>query len=68
MDTETPGTWLSPEALAELLGVPLGTVYRWNSEGTGPRRHRIGKHVRYARKDVDSWMACHAEAEGRYSR
>jgi predicted DNA-binding transcriptional regulator AlpA len=30
-------------------------VYRWNSDGTGPRRLKIGKHVRYRLVDVEAW-------------
>lgn len=44
-----------PQWLADYLGVPLATVYQWNSRGTGPKRIRIGKHVRYRRADVDAW-------------
>lgn len=46
----------SPEGLAEYLGVPLKTVYRWNSEGTGPRVRRVGRHCRYLGPDVDEWL------------
>jgi predicted DNA-binding transcriptional regulator AlpA len=35
--------------------VPVSTVYRWNSDGTGPRRLKIGKHVRYRLVDVEAW-------------
>ncbi len=48
---------LSPEDLARREQVPLATVYRWNSEGTGPRRLRLGKHVRYRLSDVEAWEA-----------
>ncbi len=47
---------LTPQELAAFLAVPVATVYRWNSEGTGPRRVRVGKHVRFRRADVDSWI------------
>jgi predicted DNA-binding transcriptional regulator AlpA len=46
---------LSPEDLARREGVPVSTVYRWNSDGTGPRRLKIGKHVRYRLVDVEAW-------------
>jgi predicted DNA-binding transcriptional regulator AlpA len=39
--------YLSPEDLAKRYKIPMATVYRWNSEFTGPRRLRLGKHVRY---------------------
>ena len=47
---------LTPQQLAAFLTVPVATVYRWNSEGTGPRRVRVGKHVRFRRADVDAWI------------
>ena len=47
---------LSPDELAEYLGVPVGTVYRWNHTGDGPTRSRVGRHVRYAPADVESWL------------
>lgn len=47
---------LTPSDLADLCGVPLGTVYRWNAAGTGPQVLHIGKHVRYSRAAVDAWL------------
>lgn len=49
--------WLSPEEVATYFAVPLGTVYAWNSKGTGPRFAKIGRHVRYSRADVEAWAA-----------
>ena len=46
----------SAKEIAEYCGVPVATVYKWNSEGTGPRFFRVGKHVRYRLSDVDSWL------------
>jgi len=47
---------LSPEDLAEYLGVPLATVYRWRARRTGPPGLRVGKHVRYRREVVERWL------------
>jgi predicted DNA-binding transcriptional regulator AlpA len=46
---------LSTKELAEREGVPLATVHVWNSRGTGPRRLKIGRHVRYRLADVIEW-------------
>jgi predicted DNA-binding transcriptional regulator AlpA len=46
---------ISPEDLAEREGVPLGTVYQWNSRGDGPPYMRIGRFVRYRLADVVTW-------------
>jgi len=51
-DTE----WLGPKELAAEFGVPVTTVYQWNSKRTGPRAARIGRHVRYRRGDVEAWV------------
>ena len=42
--------------LAEELKVPLTTVYYWNRIGTGPVRIRVGRHVRYRRSAVNTWL------------
>jgi excisionase family DNA binding protein len=47
---------LDAEALAKFCGVPIKTVYEWNTKGTGPRRVRVGRHVRYRRQDVEAWL------------
>ena len=56
-----PEALLSPQQLADYLGVPIRTVYVWNSTGTGPRRVRVGKHVRYRPVDVAAWLDRQAE-------
>lgn len=52
----TERTFLSPEGLAELLDVPVNTVYQWNRTGYGPDLHKIGRHVRYDVVDVERWL------------
>lgn len=51
-----PEDLLSPQDLADICGVPLSTVYRWNHVGEGPTVLHIGRHVRYRPSDVDSWL------------
>lgn len=47
---------LSTSEVAEYLGVPIGTLYRWNYFGTGPRPIKVGRHLRYRERDVESWL------------
>ena len=58
---ETPTKWLSAETLAGELRVPKQTIYRWRHEGAGPKAHKFGSTVRFARVDVDVWVDAHAE-------
>lgn len=48
-------TLISPEQLADRWTLPLATIYQLNHKGTGPRRIKIGKHVRYRLADVIAW-------------
>ncbi len=56
---------LSPQQLADYLGVPLATVYRWRHESTGPRGIKLGKHVRYRRRDVETWLDTRTDPDER---
>lgn len=58
---QTRRVWMSARDLAGELGVPLRTVYHWHAEGTGPKAHRFGRHLRFRREDVDLWVQAQAE-------
>jgi excisionase family DNA binding protein len=48
--------FFSPTELARYLDLPVSTIYRWNHAGGGPKRLRVGKHVRYRLSDVNRWL------------
>ena len=48
--------WSSVREVADWFGVDVATVYWWNSTGRGPRRHRIGRELRYRRRDIEEWL------------
>ncbi|MGH8930055.1 MAG: helix-turn-helix transcriptional regulator [Egibacteraceae bacterium] len=49
--------YLTVKQLAELLQVPVSTVYRWRYLGVGPRGIRVsGRHVRYRRCEVEAFL------------
>lgn len=52
-----PVEWLNIDALAAEIGIPKQTIYRWRTEGKGPRAHKFGAHVRWARADIDAWVS-----------
>jgi excisionase family DNA binding protein len=55
-DDEERAQLVSIQELAELLRVPVTTVYRWRYTGNAPRGIRVGRHVRFAMADVFAWM------------
>ncbi|MFE7371877.1 helix-turn-helix transcriptional regulator [Streptomyces anulatus] len=57
MKRPLPDRYLTPVDLADLLGVPIETVYQWRRKDTGPRGFRVGRHLRYDPEDVRTWVA-----------
>lgn len=49
--------WLTADDLSDELDIPKQTIYRWRVEGKGPRAHKIGRHLRFSRDDVNDWLA-----------
>jgi len=48
---------LTPNDVAEILGVSVGTLAQWRHRGHGPRFYSLtGQAVRYRRSDVDEWV------------
>lgn len=52
---------VTPEKLAEELGVTTGTLSKWRYNGTGPLYRKLGgngrtNHVRYLRADITEWL------------
>jgi excisionase family DNA binding protein len=66
----TPGTadnddlhlW-SIGQVADFLGVSKDTIYGWRKTGYGPPASKIGKHLRWRRVDVATWVDRHRELE-----
>ena len=50
---------ISIDEVARRLDIPKTTLYGWRYKGTGPRSHRIGKHLRYRWSDVLEWLDNH---------
>jgi len=51
-----PDRYLAPKELADVLGVPVQTLYLWRYKGEGPRGFRVGRHVRYDPDEVLAWI------------
>jgi excisionase family DNA binding protein len=46
----------TPATLSERLGIPVKSLYRWHSQGKGPRVCKLGRHLRYRPADVERWL------------
>jgi predicted DNA-binding transcriptional regulator AlpA len=44
------------EELAELLQVPVVTIYGWRYRREGPAAIRIGRHLRFDPADFSRWL------------
>lgn len=42
--------------IAELLDIPLSSLYRYKREGTGPETILVGRHYRVSRTALDNWL------------
>lgn len=54
--TTTVPKLLSVEDLAAWLDIPKQTIYEWNCARKGPKRLRLGRHIRYRAEDVLTWL------------
>jgi predicted DNA-binding transcriptional regulator AlpA len=54
--TETAEPLLGPGDVSALLGLPVATLANWRCAGKGPPFLRVGRHVRYRRQDVETWV------------
>ena len=47
---------MSPQDLADYAQVPVATIYAWRYKGEGPPGIKVGRHLRFRRRDVESWL------------
>ncbi len=50
------GRLLDIDEVADYLGIPKNTLYKWRVDGKGPRAIKVGKHLRFRRSDVETWL------------
>lgn len=54
--SENDSEILTPEQVAELLHVSPRTMEEWRRTRTGPPWRRMGRHIRYLRREVLVWF------------
>ncbi|QDZ16711.1 helix-turn-helix domain-containing protein [Humibacter ginsenosidimutans] len=47
---------MTPEQVADLLHIPPRTIEEWRRTRSGPPWRRVGRHVRYLRREVLAWF------------
>lgn len=52
---------LTPQVVADALGVPLQTLYTWRVKQAGPSGIKVGRHLRYRRSDVEAGLEAQAD-------
>ena len=53
---EPESLWSTLQA-ADFLGVPVATMRYWLYLRTGPTSYKVGRHRRYRRSDLETWLA-----------
>jgi excisionase family DNA binding protein len=54
---EDTSLFLTPEEVAEILRVKVGTLHNWRQRDVGPPAVRMGKYLRYRRSSFDKWLS-----------
>jgi len=62
--TSTDNDLITPSEVADLLRLPLQTIYGWRHRRQGPPAMRVGRHLRYRRRDVEAWLDARKEEQG----
>jgi excisionase family DNA binding protein len=47
---------LTPDEVADFLKIPKSTLYSWRSHRAGPKAIRVGRHLRYRRRDLEGYL------------
>lgn len=56
MHTTDPDLLLSQQDVAPLLGLSTKTLEAWRVRGGGPKFVRVGRLIRYRRRDIQDWL------------
>ena len=56
VNERAPVRLLSVQEVAELLQVPVSTIYQWQYRGRGPKPMRVGRYLRFDPRDVVRWL------------
>ena len=56
---------LTVDELCSFLGIPKKSIYKWTSDRhSGIPYYKIGRHLRFRKSDVDSWLIKYRSSDG----
>ena len=55
---------LSEAAAADRIGISVHTLRKWRKAGKAPAHFSVNRVIRYAVRDVQSWIASATTAQG----
>ncbi|EMB4117870.1 AlpA family phage regulatory protein [Pseudomonas aeruginosa] len=59
---QQPEKYLSEKAVCDRVGVSRCTLWRWQQEGTFPKRRQIGpRRVAWLESELNTWFASRPE-------
>ncbi|HEV2069479.1 MAG TPA: helix-turn-helix domain-containing protein [Acidimicrobiales bacterium] len=58
-----PERLLTTAQVSEYLAIPVSTLHVWRHRGVGPPSLKVGRHLRYRRGDVETWLQSRASAQ-----
>jgi excisionase family DNA binding protein len=61
MAPEVLSRLLTVQELADLLQVPVKTIYTWRYKGIGPPAVPLGRYLRFRADDVTAWLEKRAD-------
>lgn len=47
---------LTIDEASQYLKIPVKTLRKWRLERSGPPSMKLGRHVRYDKADLDTWI------------
>lgn len=53
----TDPIWFNEHQMAAYIAMPVETVRTWRKRSRGPIFYKFGRRIRYAKTDLDAWIA-----------
>jgi predicted site-specific integrase-resolvase len=58
----------TPAEVADILKIPISTLYSWRWRGLGPKAIKVGRHLRYQQRELEKYLGDLEEHEATAGR